>query len=533
MPISPGMTPVPVSVRTWVLLVLGCLPSAWLAWTYRDLPRIGELHDDGIYLISAKSLTDGGGYRILSLPEEPAQTKYPPLYPLYLSTLWRWGPAFPAMLPWAMLLQWVFIPLMLVLAAFYYRRHDLAPALAALLGFNAYVLAFGTSLFTEIPFTALLLACLLTGEAGWALTAGAIAGAAYLTRTAAMPLLVAMPLFYWLKGDRRGALRFVAGMLPAMIGWTWWTQVHRTPSQDLVQIESTNYLAYQFMNVTWDTLPLVLWKNLDQFLFGIGAFLMPKTELGFFSKIATIVAGLFVLSGIARLYREGQMRAYIYYAAFSSAILLVWHFPPNERFTLPLLPLCLAGAIVEARHLLAMVRRVMGEPKLDQKIAAGLIATAAVVAMAVSIWKHAESGFVLIPTGYEQGRADLAERRKAYTWMGQNLPPAARVVAYDDPTLYLFTGRYSMHRVIPTSYWYREDQAATVQFFKEIDRYAGERGFQYLYVHANDFRRDLGEEEKTAALKAMQQHPGLHRVYQTEHGTLYELADRRLTAHTR
>ena len=85
--------------KTIAILMLACAPSAWLAWSYRDLPRIGELHDDGIYLISAKSLTDGQGYRILSLPDEPAQTKYPPLYPLYLSTLWRWGPGFPAMLP--------------------------------------------------------------------------------------------------------------------------------------------------------------------------------------------------------------------------------------------------------------------------------------------------------------------------------------------------------------------------------------------------------------------------------------------------
>src|SRR5438128_340737 len=139
-----------MSLRAVFLLVAACAPSAWLAWTYRDLPRIGELHDDGIYLISAKSLTDGGGYRILSLPDEPAQTKYPPLYPLYLSTLWRWGPEFPAMLPWAMLLQWVFIPLMIGLSAVYFARHGLPTELAAMLGFNAYVLAFGTSLFTEV-----------------------------------------------------------------------------------------------------------------------------------------------------------------------------------------------------------------------------------------------------------------------------------------------------------------------------------------------------------------------------------------------
>jgi hypothetical protein len=529
MPIFPGMT-----LRTIVILLLACVPSAWLAWSYRDLPRIGELHDDGIYLISAKSLTDGQGYRILSLPGEPAQTKYPPLYPLYLSILWRWGPGFPAMLPWAMLLQWIFIPLLIGLSAMYYARHGLSPMLAAMLGFNAYVLAFGTSLFTEIPFTGLLLACLLLGERRWALAAGIVAGAAYLTRTAALPLVISFPLYFWLSGQRKEAGRFLAGMLPAVLGWMTWAAAHRTPSLDLVNIESTNYLAYQLMNVTWETLPLVVWKNLDQLLLGIGAFAMPKTELNFLTKIVTVVAALGTLSGVARLFRAGRMRAYIGYAVFSSAILLVWHFPPNERFTLPLLPLCLAGLFVEARHMREMIRQVMAKPAKDQKVAAGLIAAVTLGAMLVSVSRHLESDFRVIPAGYAQGRLDLAEKQAAYRWINGNLAPEARVVAYDDPTLYLFTGRYSIHRVIPTSYWYREDQKATAGFFRTIDHYAAERGFRYLYVNGSDFRRDLSAEEKTAALQALRQHPGWKPIFHTEHGVLYELgADRRLAAQIR
>jgi hypothetical protein len=526
MPISPGMT-----LRSIVILLLACVPSAWLAWSYRDLPRIGELHDDGIYLISAKSLTDGQGYRILSLPDEPAQTKYPPLYPLYLSTLWRWGSGFPAMLPWAMLLQWIFIPVLIFLSALYYSRHGLSPMLAAMLGFNAYVLAFGTSLFTEIPFTGLLLACLLLGERRWAFAAGLVGGAAYLTRTAALPLVISFPLYFWLSGQRKEAVRFLAGILPAILGWMAWSGAHRTHSLDLVNIESTNYLAYQFMNVTWETLPLVVWKNLDQLLLGIGAFAMPKTELNFLTKIVTVVAALVTLSGVARLFREGKMRAYIGYAVFSSAILLVWHFPPNERFTLPLLPLCLAGLFVEVRHMREMIRQVMTKPEKDQKVAAGLIAAVALGAILVSISRHLESNFRVIPAGYAQGRLDLAEKKAAYRWMNENLPANARVVAYDDPTLYLFTGRYSIHRVIPTSYWYREDQKTTVGFFREIDDYASKRGFRYVYVNASDFRRDLSDEEKASALDALKRHPGLKPIFRTAHGVLYELAaDRRLAA---
>jgi hypothetical protein len=37
-------------------------------------------HDDGIYAAVAKSLAEGGGYRIAGLPTNSAQTEYPFLY---------------------------------------------------------------------------------------------------------------------------------------------------------------------------------------------------------------------------------------------------------------------------------------------------------------------------------------------------------------------------------------------------------------------------------------------------------------------
>ena len=65
-----------------ILLLFLLIPSALYLWHFPDVPRFGDLHDDSLYYVSAKSLADGGGYRIESLPGEPSQTKYPPLYPL-------------------------------------------------------------------------------------------------------------------------------------------------------------------------------------------------------------------------------------------------------------------------------------------------------------------------------------------------------------------------------------------------------------------------------------------------------------------
>src|SRR6476619_1573784 len=66
--------------------------------------QFGSLHDDSIYVSTAKAIATGQGYRLISLPYRPAQTKYPPFYPWLLSLLWRVFPQFPQnLIPMTML----------------------------------------------------------------------------------------------------------------------------------------------------------------------------------------------------------------------------------------------------------------------------------------------------------------------------------------------------------------------------------------------------------------------------------------------
>src|SRR5437764_15281651 len=59
-----------------------------------NLP-VGGFFDDAFYVILAKSLATGHGYRNLNLPGAPLATHYPPGYPLFLAALWRLWPTFP------------------------------------------------------------------------------------------------------------------------------------------------------------------------------------------------------------------------------------------------------------------------------------------------------------------------------------------------------------------------------------------------------------------------------------------------------
>src|SRR5260370_30333334 len=67
---------------------------AWAYWTALHAPAMGMFHDDGIYAVTAKALATGRGYRIVSLPTEIAQTKYPILFPALLAVVWKLFPEF-------------------------------------------------------------------------------------------------------------------------------------------------------------------------------------------------------------------------------------------------------------------------------------------------------------------------------------------------------------------------------------------------------------------------------------------------------
>ena len=113
--------PSPRKAFACVCFLILLIPSAWLAWKYRDMPHFGYLHDDALYQVGAKSLAQGAGYRIQSLPGQPYQTKYPPLYPILLAAIWKLDPSFPSNLSLALLLAWLLLPLFLALVSLYWR----------------------------------------------------------------------------------------------------------------------------------------------------------------------------------------------------------------------------------------------------------------------------------------------------------------------------------------------------------------------------------------------------------------------------
>jgi hypothetical protein len=104
----------------WVIL-LGLLVGGARYWS-SNKEVLGLFLDDGIYAVVAKSLNDGAGYRIISLPTTPDQTKYPFLYSYILSWLWSLDPRFPDNLGLLKAVNAGFLAAIFILSYLFYRE---------------------------------------------------------------------------------------------------------------------------------------------------------------------------------------------------------------------------------------------------------------------------------------------------------------------------------------------------------------------------------------------------------------------------
>lgn len=126
------------------------------AWTL--VPGVtGVYHDDAIYVITAKALAQGDGYRLINLPGAPRQTKYPILYPLLLAAVWKVQPEFPDTV---VLMQYLTLMLgaaavglsYLFLVRFAYCTRRAAACVGLLCATSPEIAYFSTITMAEMPF---------------------------------------------------------------------------------------------------------------------------------------------------------------------------------------------------------------------------------------------------------------------------------------------------------------------------------------------------------------------------------------------
>lgn len=111
-----------------IALIVAILYGLWL-WQGVSFAEIGFFHDDGIYVLLAKSIAKGHGYWLTHLIEPIPMTKFPPLFPLTLSMGWLLAQSFPNNAHYFYListLQWVFASFAFILYLTYIKKAPLS-----------------------------------------------------------------------------------------------------------------------------------------------------------------------------------------------------------------------------------------------------------------------------------------------------------------------------------------------------------------------------------------------------------------------
>jgi hypothetical protein len=523
-------------LRALILAVFALMPSAYLAWTWRDMPQLGISHDDSVYLVSARSLAQGDGYRIESLPGQPFQTKYPPLFPLLLSAVWRLNPSFPGNLPIAALTAWLLlIPSLLAMRASF-RNFGLGTGPSWLLTFvaavNPWICLFSTTLMSDLLFLALFLGSMWLAEKAldsgaswwWAAAAGLLAGSAYLTRTVALPIVFTAPFcFFWRRQIRR-ALLFLSTTLPAVVGWQTWTWTHKLPTSDPVLTYYTDYMAWQRATVHLDNIVTVVAVNLDHFLHGLGQLILFDISVWENRTIECLIA-IAALVGTVRMVRHSGRLQYPAAAAGMTAVLLVYHYPPDARLCLPLLPLVWMGLWAESSRLSNAIVTAWRKRRVSDRVAAAVCSLVLAAAALFLITAYIAGNAILLPRMYAQHRAELDLKHPSYRWFHANTPAHATSYAYDDALFYLYTGRRSLGLTVPYGRAYgSEPERVADTFAAAVPRTARSHGLEYLFLTRTDFSRE-GSNRARLARAAAEKDPHFHQVHADTLAAIYRMTE--------
>jgi hypothetical protein len=526
--------------------------------------RFGAYHDDGIYVATAKSLAEGQGYRIISLPNEPAQTKYPPLYPFVLSLIWRVYPQFPQNLILMMLGSVVATVGFLVLTRSYlvkceYAFPGQASIIVAMAALNWRTMILATSVYSEMLFALLAVATLHLAEQDErpanarlrGVLLGALIGLAFLTRSSGIVLLISVAIYYCTKKQWRRAVLPVTVASLFVVGWIAWCYVNRTDAQNVNVLYYTSYISH-LNEVVRDLqaqsgssrLTVLLNMAVENFVGGV-LISVPLVTTGLSYTAFAHLSGsplaaalcvafmslILIVVGFGRALGK-RIRLLHIYLVMSLGMYVFWI--PNvsyDRFLMPMMPFFLLFLVRELGVLGSLAWRGMRSPESGKRIGGAIVALVSIIVAALVVFGYT-SGIYSSVVSLQTSAARAADDTQAISWIKENSEPTDVLVCYRDPKFFLYTGRKAVRSFPMTEgYSWEEDQASMDRLAKVVFRIIAEAGAQYVVVTATDFELEQGPEQHRQTFdKIIAQHPrnfdlvfqsadGRNRIYRTEVNT--------------
>jgi hypothetical protein len=479
-----------------VWLLLSLILAGYVGSVVRLHPQnfFGLTEDDSIYFSSAKALALGQGYILPSIPGTPPATKYPILYPLILSVVWKLNPSFPANLAWAIAITVAFGFVYLAAGFLFLRRlrllHDAeALLLTAFCAFHPVVLFYSASVLSDIPFAALTLIAMLladsmlepTGRPQLAMLCGVVAGASMLMRMFGLAIVAGILLATLLRRARKRALLFCAAVAPFFLVVVWrvlfspstaapisarWLN---SPAWANAWAYYTNYLTMWKMGVPNEH---VFWtmvqSNFGALVIGPADLFLSPILIGHLSFVRTFAALFFLtlmLCGMARQARVFGWKPVHYILPFYLGLIVFWNFPDaGNRFLLPFAFFIAAGIWMEMKNLFCLLQTKLSSATSSrfEKGIAGMLNVAILFTAFVTALAYISRDPGKLASLSHRRASLLPAKQEAYQWLSGGVC-CSPVLAYEDVNVYLYSGRSAMRPVLfPTSAIYepnREDES--------------------------------------------------------------------------
>jgi hypothetical protein len=531
---------------TLLLIAVLVFSAALYVFTMRP-SAFGSYHDDGIYVTTAKALAAGQGYRIISLPGEPAQTKYPPFYPFLLSLIWRAYPNFPENIVPMMVLSVTAAIGFLALTYFYLTGQGYAGGWQALVvvtlaAINWRAMIPATYLGSEMLLALLSVAVLYRAEqqqqqsglkngiAG--ATLGILIGLAMLTRSSGVALLVSVAAYYAMTRQWRRAVLPVAIGAAFLAGWVGWCYMNRTAAEGVNVPYYTNYLGHlretledlSAVNHTSGPVTLLGVVSRNAFMLVIASIPVVCLGIGYDSLVYLGFTFLFFAAGFWRQLSRGARLLHIYLVCYLVLHLFWLPFVSYDRFLIPLLPFQLLFLVIELEALSALVRREFAAHDMVKRISAAFIALAVVVLVGIVVYNYSLDVYRTIQLGsFSKAAGPSADDREAIDWIKGNTDASDVLLCYRDPLYFLYTGRKAT-RFMPmkAGITWRQNQPL---FFDIVTQNRA----RYLIITASDFETDYEPDLQQQSFRSLVNgHPEMFTpAFQAKNGrsTVYRIAN--------
>ncbi len=440
-----------------------------------DVP-IGVFQDDGHYMILARALAHGDGYRYMNLPGAPAATHFPPGYPLLLAPLWWLAPRFPGNVAYFKLLNVALLPVAALAIRVLARRiGGLGPVAASAVAVASVasvpVLFLNGLLFSETAFMAALCATLIAVDRSLASAAappprtlfllGLAVGALSLLRTVGIALLPAALAVLLVRRRWRDAVLLVAGVLVLLAPWQWWASVNARAVPDVVAGAYGGYGPW--LADAWHTGGLAFMRSVV--VENLRGMLIPLTLFGLAGAPVAVkgiaVGALVVLAGAGAHHLWPRAPVTLLFLLPYGALLLVWPFPP-DRFLWPLWPIILMLLTVGTTHL--------GAATAPAPTRHAVRLVSAVLAVLFVVW-HVRTW----PAhSWEAGERSMAHMGIAAAGVAAALPRDGLVASDQDAMVHLYTGRPAVPLLALTAVQHvrrRSDAELAAQVLGVLDAY--------------------------------------------------------------